>query len=213
MSLKKLRYAAVLLILILSMPGCAGTGGNIIPVTTLTAAEVQSLAVDVGYLAYEFTPSASVVQPIMAGICSIDTTQDPVLIASQLQQIFGQMWSGINAVNTPEGTIIVLLINNLVSDLGLNTDLTSATSNISPYLISAVIGTCQGIQAAENGTMPASVKLMLKAQGQLQIPMGLPPSLIVPGNYSVNNLGVWNKVKSGVQNDSIWTSKVWFWNW
>ncbi|MDR3555907.1 MAG: hypothetical protein P4L55_14210 [Syntrophobacteraceae bacterium] len=187
-----------LLLIGVGLAGCAGSGGNVVPVTTISAAEVQSLAADAGYLAYEFAPSANVVQPILAGVCSLDTTQDPILIASELQKILGQVWSGINSVNTPEGTIIVLLINNLVTELGLNTDLTSAMSNVSPYITAACVGVCQGIQAAENGTMPKGVKAELAAQGKLPIPMGLPPALVVQGNYTPANIGLWSKIKQAL---------------
>lgn len=175
--------------------GCT-TGGNVTPVvTTITPTEVQSLAADVGYLAYEFTPAASTVQPILAGVCLIDTTQDPVAVAQELQQLLENVWSGINKIGTPGATVIVLLINNLVTDLGLNVDLTSATSNISPYLVSAVVGLCQGIQAAQTGNMPQELKASLAARGITPVPMGMPPAMVVPGNYTPANIGVLNEIR------------------
>lgn len=197
--MERFKLMVVGLLMVLGLAACATTGGSGgTAVTTLTSAEVQSLAADTGYLAYEFTPAASVVQPILAGVCMIDTTQDPTVIAQDLEQILSSVWSDINAINTPEGTVIVLLINNLVSDLGLSSDLTSVTTNISPYIVSAVVGVCQGIQAAQTGSMPQELKASLAARGITPVPMGLPPSLVIPGNYTIDNIGAWGKIKKAL---------------
>lgn len=193
---KRVKLIMVGLLVVFGIAACA-TGSNVTPVvTTITPAQVQSLAADVGFLAYKFTPAASTVQPILAGVCLIDTTQDPVVIAQELQQLLQNVWTGINKIGTPAGTVIVLLINNLVTDLGLNADLTSATTNISPYLVSAVVGICQGVQAAQTGNMPQELKASLAARGITPVPMGLPPAMVVPGNYTPNNVGVWNKIRN-----------------
>lgn len=195
---ERLKWILLGLLAVFGLAACA-TGGGVTPVvTSLTPAEVQSLAADVGYLAYEFSPAAATVQPVLAGVCMIDTTQDPIAIAQEFQQILSNVWTGIDAINTPESTVIVLLINNLVSDLGLNSDLTSVNTTISPYLVSAVVGLCQGIQAAQTGNMPEELKAALAVRGITPAPMGLPPSLVIPGNYTMDNLGAWGKLKKAL---------------
>ncbi|MGC8493655.1 MAG: hypothetical protein ACP5SH_18185 [Syntrophobacteraceae bacterium] len=195
---ERLKPILVAVLMAFGLGACA-TGGSVTPVvTTLTPAQVQSLAADVGYLAYEFSPASTAVQPVLAGVCMIDTTQDPIAMAQQFQQLLSKVWTGIDAINTPEGTVIVLLINNLVSDLGLNSDLTSVTTTISPYMVSAVVGLCQGVQAAQTGNMPKELKASLAVRGITPAPMGLPPSLVIPGNYTVDNLGAWGKLKKAL---------------
>ena len=195
---ERLKLILVAVLMTFGLAACA-TGGGVTPVvTTLTPAQVQSLAADVGYLAYEFSPAAATVQPVLAGVCMIDTTQDPIAVAQEFQQLLSKVWTGIDAINTPEGTVIVLLINNLVSDLGLSSDLTSINTTISPYMVSAVVGLCQGVQAAQTGNMPKELKASLAVRGITPAPMGLPPSLVIPGNYTIDNLGAWGKLKKAL---------------
>ncbi len=195
---ERLKLILVAVLMTFGLAACA-TGGSVTPVvTTLTPAQVQSLAADVGYLAYEFSPASATVQPVLAGVCMLDTTQDPIAIAQQFQQLLSKVWIGIDASNTPEGTVIVLLINNLVSDLGLSSDLTSLNTTISPYMVSAVVGLCQGVQAAQTGNMPKELKASLAVRGITPAPMGLPPSLVIPGNYTMDNLGAWGKLKKAL---------------
>lgn len=128
--------------------GCGGTG------TTQTQdALIGILAQDVGYGVYRGVPDA---RTPLATLCMIQDFTNPMLVASQLQEMLEKVWEDAKSITDTDVQVTALTVSNLMALLDTQTVLgDSATSadvaRVKAILQLVVTNICKGATLAGGG--------------------------------------------------------------
>lgn len=122
------------MIAIISLCSCAG-------ITVDKGVLLHDLAWDVGYIGYTYSPQA---KGYLDAGCAVLSDDTGAAARGEMVSLLSNLWT---EANTPHGVAIVLLVNNLVDQLGLNTELAQNEQLVQIKAVAMAL--CEGVKAAK----------------------------------------------------------------
>lgn len=122
------------IIAIITLCSCAG-------ITVDKGVLLHDLAWDVGYIGYTYSPQA---KGYLDAGCAVLTDDTGAAAQKMLVSVLPNLWT---EANTPQGVALALLVNNLVGQLGLNTELAQSEQLVQIKAVATAL--CEGVKAAK----------------------------------------------------------------
>jgi len=133
---KRLQAFAITLVMLALLIGCATTGSQ-------QSAVLPVLEKNIAAITYLNYPQA---RETLEGICALKDKQDPLALTVELRKLLGVWWVTMNEQQANTALIVLLSLNDLVGEIGLN----DATKTVALGRLQEVIdGVCSGVAVAK----------------------------------------------------------------